>query len=355
MDHLPHAALADALDTLLSPLHAERGDGWRAAVCRRLRALTGTEIGFFRISNGGPTLIDPAGPLLERELYRREFRPLDPWPRCSLRSGEGRIDTHENLLGSDRIRRDPYYNEFLLPCGIRDHIGIQIGTKPGEHVHLGLYNSGRSKGMERVEENVKRLRTVLPAFQSGLRAWQLARTGAGELGAMLDRLGEAVALYGEDGGLLHANAALREAMVRDPGEESLRAALDSVARDFARCAGEGLEGRLEGIAAHTVVTPLGAYRIRPVRSGSLTLPRAGTLLLVDPPVRKSLEDDVLIERFRLRPREIEVARLLARGLDNAAIARELGMRETTARNHTARVLRKLAITSRASVSAILHP
>jgi DNA-binding NarL/FixJ family response regulator len=49
----------------------------------------------------------------------------------------------------------------------------------------------------------------------------------------------------------------------------------------------------------------------------------------------------------LTPRELEVLRLLARGLTNLAIANSLVVREGTVKYHVKNILRKLGATSRA--------
>ena len=58
--------------------------------------------------------------------------------------------------------------------------------------------------------------------------------------------------------------------------------------------------------------------------------------------------DVLLA---LTPREHEVARLLARGLTNRAIAHELIISQQTAETHVKRILAKLGLQSRTHVAA----
>jgi DNA-binding NarL/FixJ family response regulator len=53
----------------------------------------------------------------------------------------------------------------------------------------------------------------------------------------------------------------------------------------------------------------------------------------------------------LTPREREVAALIARGLRNAEIARELVISTATVKDHVHRILRKTGFTSRAAVAA----
>jgi DNA-binding NarL/FixJ family response regulator len=60
------------------------------------------------------------------------------------------------------------------------------------------------------------------------------------------------------------------------------------------------------------------------------------------------------KRFGFTRREVEVARLLALGRSNQAIARELRISSHTARHHTQRILSKLEVHSRAEAGAKLR-
>src|SRR5262249_53996446 len=61
------------------------------------------------------------------------------------------------------------------------------------------------------------------------------------------------------------------------------------------------------------------------------------------------------ERHDLTPRELEVLKLLVRGLTNREIAQVLGNSENTVRNHTIRIFAKLYVSDRAeAVSAALQ-
>jgi DNA-binding NarL/FixJ family response regulator len=68
----------------------------------------------------------------------------------------------------------------------------------------------------------------------------------------------------------------------------------------------------------------------------------------------ALDAEALEKRFRLTPREIEVATLLARGRSNQAIARELNISTHTARHHTQRILSKLGVHSRGEAAAVIR-
>ena len=69
---------------------------------------------------------------------------------------------------------------------------------------------------------------------------------------------------------------------------------------------------------------------------------------------RSLSDEALQQQYALTERQVEVARLLGRGLSNAEIAESLGLSTFTARNHTEQVLFKLGASTRARVGAILR-
>lgn len=56
----------------------------------------------------------------------------------------------------------------------------------------------------------------------------------------------------------------------------------------------------------------------------------------------------------LSPREAEVARLLASGLDNAQIAAQLSISEKTVRNHITRIFAKLQVTTRSQAIVLAH-
>jgi DNA-binding NarL/FixJ family response regulator len=64
--------------------------------------------------------------------------------------------------------------------------------------------------------------------------------------------------------------------------------------------------------------------------------------------------EALREAFGLTRKEASVARLLARGFSNLAIAHEMGVSKHTARHHTENVMLKLCVRSRTQVGGVLR-
>ena len=60
------------------------------------------------------------------------------------------------------------------------------------------------------------------------------------------------------------------------------------------------------------------------------------------------------ELDRLTPRELEIARMAARGMTNPAIAADLALSPRTVGHHLARIFPKLDVSSRAGIAAALE-
>jgi RNA polymerase sigma factor (sigma-70 family) len=87
--------------------------------------------------------------------------------------------------------------------------------------------------------------------------------------------------------------------------------------------------------------------VRVVARGDALLDPAVTRAVIEDYAGKPRRRDDLAEKLRdLTPRELEVLRLLARGLSNAEIAAELVVSDGTVKTHVARILQKLDLRDR---------
>ena len=180
-----------------------------------------------------------------------------------------------------------------------------------------------------------------------------------------------------------ARAPLREALVtyRDAGDrEGVADCLEGCARLAATVGLADQAVRLAGAAAAlraVIVTPARGERTnldRHLAGARATLgPRAADAAWAEglslPPPQATAEALALldipeqgqpkpapVQASPLTPREREVAALVARGLSNRAIARELVITEATAERHTGNVFAKLGLASRAQLAvwAVKH-
>ncbi len=87
--------------------------------------------------------------------------------------------------------------------------------------------------------------------------------------------------------------------------------------------------------------------LRAAAHGSAWLaPRAAEVVLSSLRRARRTDTPAKGKHEALSPRELDVLRLLARGLENAEIAAELNVSPRTVKNHVSRILEKLGLTSR---------
>jgi DNA-binding NarL/FixJ family response regulator len=94
--------------------------------------------------------------------------------------------------------------------------------------------------------------------------------------------------------------------------------------------------------------------IRMVRSGDALLAPAITRRLVERFALQTPAPALTRELSHLSPRELDVLRLLARGLSNAELAGQLTLSEATVKTHVARVLAKLQLRDRVQAVVLAY-
>ena len=95
--------------------------------------------------------------------------------------------------------------------------------------------------------------------------------------------------------------------------------------------------------------------VRLVRSGDALLAPAITRRLIERyAVRDSQTATLHRDLSTLTPRELEVLRLLARGLSNAELAAQLQLSDATVKTHVARILFKLGLRDRAQAIVVAY-
>ena len=94
--------------------------------------------------------------------------------------------------------------------------------------------------------------------------------------------------------------------------------------------------------------------VRTVASGDALLSPTITRRLIESYTRRPPRTDRPTPLAELTPRELDVLRLLARGLSNAEIARELIVGDATIKTHVARIFSKLNLHDRAQAVVLAY-
>ena len=208
-----------------------------------------------------------------------------------------------------------------------------------------------------LERDLMVLHLLGPAFQAGVSASLESSLRRAALPRMLDDLGMALALFDSAGRVLHRTATLERLL--ESGEAPSR--LRSLVMDLG-----GLAARRQtrfpphgDFAPDPLTRQVGTDRERyAARAFSIADAFASNAASVVVSLEQlhagPFTDEALRDRYRLTPREIEVARLLYRGVRNEGIADALRISARTAEHHTQRVLKKLQAHSRAQVAARLR-
>ncbi len=256
----------------------------------------------------------------------------------------------ESRLGECR-----YYHEVERAAGMHDLLRIRAVVDGGGEplsagVALAYDRPGRSPFGD--AGALALLGILLPSYRAGLQA--LSRFHAHR--HALDRIDEPLALFDGDAREVHRNAALARLLAAEPESATVEAAL--------RRSAAGLLASLSPFAATSSVsttpvtevrTACGRYRLRATPVGAdRAAGHPAVLLAVEGEAESLLPTaDALRERFPLTPREAEVALLLAEGLTNDQVARNLFVSASTARRHTENVLGKLGLRSRKALGLAL--
>jgi DNA-binding CsgD family transcriptional regulator len=176
---------------------------------------------------------------------------------------------------------------------------------------------------------------------------------------LLDALGRAMLVATADGAV-YQTVSLERCLAREPaaGRRRLERAIVALADRMAHARARGEMGRSGGrprAASRQVRTARSRYRLHAVvlGPGVLNGERGAVVVDVEVSARAPLSGLELRARFGLTRREVEVAELMARGLTDARIAAHLGISRRTAEHHAEHVRRKLGLTGRAAVSAVV--
>jgi DNA-binding CsgD family transcriptional regulator len=357
------ARLDATLRTLLAPFDHPTADEWASAVCGSARALLQADSAVFTLpsATGVSACNDGGDPnaLKEYVLHHAADDPtFDRLTELGLGPGSAVAYTGPQLraVGAERWYRSRVYNEYYVPNRWLDGTGLGLRGPDGTPNGWLALTYEREGGEYTGDRGLALLRLLLPAFEAVLRASLRLAQHRSELGQLLDGLAAALFVCDETGRVLHQNPAAARMLKVEPEYNRLRAEVERVAAALMSLRTARTKTRPDwpgSACVREVRTASGRYRLRGNFLGSGMLGSAVVVVSVDRLSAKPFSDDALRTRFRLTPREITIAQLLARGRTNAEIARELGFTVHTAERHTEHILMKLGVHSRAAVASLV--
>ncbi len=361
----PNAArlLDGALRALLAPLAHDSVVAWRDAIRAPLMALAdadtlGIHLPFLPAAAAWDAPHVSAA-LLADFVHGYQHRDLVA-QRIATRGLE--VAHQLEVVDPPTLRASRFYNEFQRPHRLFDTVHIRTPLGGG-----GVARFWLTRERESVEPldagRAAMLRLVAPALRAGVATWRRLGDQRAALASLLDRMSDGVLLFDLAGVPVHANAHAARLLADDPEAARVRAAAQQAAWALgaARRPARGAAGppdpaasaRQAAASACDVRTACRGYRLEATVADDGLFGRDPTVLVLVRPAAAPT-DDALRARYRLTPREVAVARLMAEGLSNGEVAERLGVTLTTARNHAARVLLKLGVGKRDRIAPLLR-
>jgi DNA-binding CsgD family transcriptional regulator len=352
--------LSHAVSTASRPFTARTVDDWRADVLRACFDLLDGHAGHFDLVGFGidnPYLVDGYPPGVFDEWCVVGGYESDAAIAVTARLKLSVFTrAHRYRVAGDhwtaRYKRSRLYTEFYVKHGLFHAAGLycRVGQATA---YVGIESDALAD--EGFDERARRLLQVVePVFQSSVRSLSRADSRHWTAAALLDALDEPVALVGTDGRWVHRSA-------------TFDTALATVSRDDRGALLAEMVHRARELLA--IVCATKAHRREAVqRSVQPTWTSDGLTVSVTTVDIPGSPEPVCLIRIAtsggaslataaaagLSDREATVAMCLVDGLSNKEIARRLSISPHTARRHTESVLRKLGISSRASVARALR-
>ncbi len=287
-----------------------------------------------------------ASPPLLSKLYHEHLYALDPLPYYEL--AEGRAYSLDELLSPGETLHDNYYENFLLPCGMRALQIMRVMEPGGVNAWLVVTRQGGDFDAE----NNALLTAIAPYLRSALRnfaALERERFNASVANDAISRLAFGWMSLGPSG----------EVLDTDAQGATLLAQSGILARDAAgrltarpRELDREIIAAVQALSANPKSRPRAIILSRDPWLDMLLVPthKCAISARPDPAVIAYVHGDnwstanrceQLAELFVLLPSEARLALALARGMSIAQAATELGLTIETTRNYSNKIYSKL--------------
>lgn len=298
--------------------------------------------------------------------YVAHYGAIDPRLRLVMTMPVGRTLACHQHFDDAFVRRDEFYNDFLLPNGARYVAGCRLLEAAGVTTVLGLHRGPQHGPFEAADMEL--FGRLLPHLQRAVvirHQLQGAKAGSAMRQAALDRLPTAVIVVARTGVVLAMNEAARQlvrlgdALVVRQGRLGCKHPMDEarllgLAREAASAAARRGAGggpvrlsRDGGGAYAALAAPLAADQ---AVAGAEP---AALLLVTDPAAVPRTLGTMLIELYGFSQAEARLAVLLAQGRTLQEAADERGVGVETVRSQLRSLLAKSGVHRQADLVRLL--
>jgi DNA-binding CsgD family transcriptional regulator len=278
--------------------------------------------------------------------WERECNVEDTMLFRDLARSETNVQTLYQTTG-DNPARSTRYREFLAPQGYRDE--LRAALRVGEST-WGVVDLFRERGRPAFSsDEVALVRSVVPTIATALRTIAGSRATPGG-----PATGPGTALFDASGALVSLDEAAERLFEEVAGPEwaAIPVPMTPIYAVVARAAAIRA-GRDRGPASVRVRALSGRWIAVHASCLRGTDTRPGPTAVTIEPAKSAQIAPIIVEAYRLTPREQEITRAVARGLSNQEIAAELFLSPHTVRDHLKAIFAKIGVLSRGELVAKL--
>lgn len=305
-------------------------------------------------------------------LFRQKYMmpETNPWILPMMEAGPGKIVLHAAHLPNRAWEGTELYNDVVRPVGAHDALGVLL--LPHEHYFIGMtrlkslgaFDAASLTLLERAIPHVRR------AMQTMLRLNSCENRQTTEM-ALWNRLPYGVVLLDGRGQIMWANSTADAILAAGDGLSSRGGYL--VANSAEECATlhkliseatqTGMSRSLRAGGALAVSRPslarpltllLAPFKARWAETLVPGRCPAAVVFVTDPESKIAAAVDLLVELYKLTPREAAFASRLVEGADLRKAARQLGVGMHTARTHLRLIFEKTNTHRQAELVSLLQ-
>jgi PAS domain-containing protein/DNA-binding CsgD family transcriptional regulator len=320
---------------------------------------------FWNKRTGQVEWLSMSGPLVDTTAdYASYYCALDPYRPMFETVPSGRLLRLRECVPEALLRRNEWYNDYLLEGGIDDGVGARLFENRSHAVYFGIHH-GIDQPPFATDRPAAVRALVKPLRQAARLHLELHNLGWKSAVAVraLDQLGAAVIIADSDGRVIQTNRAAERVLQRGDGLTISNGKLGALhVSDSGR-----LEASIAAAAAEQK-TPavIGRMRVRrpdgrlpyiltvaPLGADLTVYGRPLAMIVLTDPDECSPSERDLAELFGLSPAESRLAIALLTGKKLTEVAMDFGVRITTLRTQLSSILRKTGVTRQVDLIRLL--